>query len=93
MLRIMEKLQRRVPAWALVAAAALAIALVVLTLLASVYLGIVIVLFALLGVAGYYAWSRLPDRFEEGADRAEERELEKHREQVGEEKRRSTGPG
>ena len=93
MLRTMEKLQGRVPAWAVVAAAGLAVVLVVLALLESVYLGLVIVLFALLGVARYYAWTRLPDRFEEGADRAEERELEKHREQVEEEKRESTGPG
>lgn len=83
----MNELRRRVPDWALVAAAALLVALFVLALLASVYLGLVLLLFVLMGVAGYLAWTRLPERYEEGPDRAEQRELEKHREAPEEEKK------
>jgi membrane protein implicated in regulation of membrane protease activity len=83
----MQNLLRRAPTWALVAGAAVVVALVILALVTSVYVGVVLVLFALLGVAGYLAWTRLPERFEEGPDDAERRELEKHREAMEEEER------
>jgi membrane protein implicated in regulation of membrane protease activity len=86
----METLLRRAPTWLLVAGAAIVVALIILILLTSVYLGVVLVLFALLGAAGYLAWTRLPRRFDDGPDDAERRELEKHREEMEEEERQQT---
>ncbi len=91
------------PTWALAAAAAVLLVLVVLGSLASIYLGLAIVLVAVLAAGGFVAWTRLPERYGEGPDKAERSELERHQremeeherdqEQQGEDRRGETGSG
>jgi membrane protein implicated in regulation of membrane protease activity len=77
-----------VPAWAIVAGAVAVVALVVvLGLLSSIYLGLAVVIVGALAVAAVWAWARLPQRFGEGPDKAEESELEKRHEEMEEERR------
>jgi len=82
-----DEIRRRVPGWALLAAAAVLVVVVVLGLLSSIYLGLAIVVVAVLAAGAILAWTRLPERFGEGPDKAERRELEQHRQEMEEQER------
>ncbi len=92
----MADLQRRVagvPLWAIAAFAVGVLVLVVLGVVASIYLGLAVVLIALVVVAAYYAWKRLPERYDDGPDKAERAELEKRREEMEEQEQETRGKG
>jgi len=75
-----------VPLWAALTAAALVAVVVLLGFSSSPYLSLAVLIIAALAVAAFLAWTRLPERYGEGPDKAELAAVERRRrEEAGEE--------
>jgi hypothetical protein len=74
-----------VPLWAALVAAVLLAAAVVVGFTNTPYLGAALLIIAALGVAAFLAWTRLPERYDEGPDKAELAAVERRQRQEAEE--------
>jgi membrane protein implicated in regulation of membrane protease activity len=72
----------RLPRWTLAAAAAVLLLVIVLAFASSFWGGLAVIIIVAIALAAYLAWVRLPERYEEGPDKAEEAELRKRREEM-----------
>jgi membrane protein implicated in regulation of membrane protease activity len=82
-----------VPGWALAAGAVLVLVVVALGFWNSFFVGLALLIIAALAVVAFLAWTRLPERYEEGPDKAERAELERRRRQEEEYEEEEGGNG
>jgi MFS family permease len=74
-----------VSGWALAAGAVLVLVVVALGFWHSFFVGLALLIIAAIAVAALLAWTRLPERYEAGPDKAERAELERRRQREDEE--------
>lgn len=67
------------PRWALITSAVVLAIIVVLGFLYYFWVGVALIILAILAVAAYWAWVALPDHHEQGPDKAELAEQERRR--------------
>ena len=82
MISALKRLFGAWPRWALITGGVVLAIILVLGFVYYFWVGVALVIFAMLGVGAYWAWVELPNRYEEGPDKAERAEQERRRREM-----------